>query len=174
LRDDGIRVERADPGCADALALLDELSDALTAITGASGRASFDPADVHGARACFAIARDVGGPHGASDRALGCGALRPLGADSDGDIGEIKRMFARPGAAGVGSAVLRFLEAEAARLGYAALWLETRLVNTRAVGFYERRGYVRIANYGRYAGNAQAACFEKRLPAVVPAASART
>ena len=154
----GITVERADPGCADALALIDALSNTLTALTGASGRASFDPADVRGARACFAIARGPGG-------ALGCGALRPLEAEGQGDVGEIKRMFARPGTAGVGSAVLRFLEAEAARLGYTTLRLETRLVNARAVAFYERRGYVRIANYGRYVGKPEAACFEKRLRA---------
>jgi len=63
----------------------------------------------------------------------------------------------------VGSAVLAFLEAEAARLGYAQAWLETRLVNARAVAFYEGRGYARIANYGRYRGNAAAVCFGKRL-----------
>jgi ribosomal protein S18 acetylase RimI-like enzyme len=78
-------------------------------------------------------------------------------------VAEVKRMFARPGQAGVGSAVLAYLEGEAAALGYRALWLETRLVNTRAVRFYEARGYARIPNYGRYAGRPEAACFEKRL-----------
>ena len=43
---DAIDVARADPRCADARALMDELSDALAAITGSSGRASFDPDDV--------------------------------------------------------------------------------------------------------------------------------
>ena len=150
-----IDVACADPGSPDARALMDELSDILTVITGSSGRASFDPDDVRAPRACFAIARDA---HG---RALGCGAFRPL----DASVAEIKRMLARPGTTGVGSAVLRFLEAEAARLGFAAVWLETRLVNARAVAFYERRGYARIPNYGRYAGNDAAACFAKTLPA---------
>ena len=63
----------------------------------------------------------------------------------------------------MGSAILAALEAEAAALGYRALWLETRLVNARAVAFYQARGYRRIANYGNYAGNALAACFEKLL-----------
>lgn len=146
-----IAVGRADPAETDARALMDELSDALAAITGDSGRASFDPDDVRAVRACFVIARDA---HG---RALGCGAFRPLG-DA---VAEVKRMYARPGTAGVGSAVLRFLEAEARRLGFAALWLETRLVNARAVAFYERRGYQRIPNYGKYTGNPQAVCFAK-------------
>jgi GNAT superfamily N-acetyltransferase len=146
-------VLRTDPDDGEARALMDELSDALAAITGDSGRASFDPADVRAARACFAVARDAGG------RALGCGAFRPL---ADG-VAELKRMYARPGTRGVGGAVLRFLEAEAARLGFAELWLETRRVNARAVAFYERHGYAPIPNYGKYAGNPGAACFAKRL-----------
>lgn len=137
----------------DARQLLDELSDALAAITGDSGRSSFDPADVQGSRAGFAVARDAEG------RALGCGALRPL----EGDAAELKRMYARPGGCGVGRALLRFLEEEARRLGYGALRLETRRVNARAVSFYERHGYARIPNYGRYAGLERAVCFEKRL-----------
>lgn len=146
-------VAAEDPDGADALALVAELSAVLTALTGASGQASFDVSDVHGARACFAIARDAGG------RALGCGALRPL-AD---DAAEIKRMFARPGTRGVGGAVLRFLEHEAARFGYARVRLSTRRVNERAVAFYERHGYRRIAGYGRYADSDVSVCFEKRI-----------
>ena len=150
-----IAVCAEDPAGADALALVAELSAALTAITGASGQASFDLSDVRGARACFALARDA---HG---RALGCGALRPL----DADTAEVKRMFARPGTRGVGSAVLGFLEGEAVRRGYVALRLSTRHVNQRAVEFYERHGYRRIPGYGRYAGSEVSVCFEKVLPA---------
>jgi ribosomal protein S18 acetylase RimI-like enzyme len=148
-------VAQEDPDTADARALLDELSDVLAGITGSSGRASFDLRDVRGAGACFVVARDGAGA------ALGCGALRPL-AGQDG-VAELKRMYARPGVGGVGSAILAALEAEAAALGYRALWLETRLVNARAVAFYQARGYRRIANYGNYAGNALAVCFEKVL-----------
>ena len=148
-----VRVAIEDPAGADAQALMIELSDTLTAITGASGQASFDAGDVRVARACFALARDADG------RALGCGALRPLGADR----AEIKRMFARPGTRGVGSAVLHFLEQEAARFGYAATRLSTRRVNERAVAFYERHGYRRIAGYGRYADSEVSVCFEKVL-----------
>jgi GNAT superfamily N-acetyltransferase len=155
----GWLVERADADGDEARVLMDALSDALAAITGDPGRSSFDPADLRGPRACFALARDVGG------RAVGCGALRPLRED----VAEIKRMFARPDAAGAGSAVLRFLEDEARRLGYAALWLETRVANARAVAFYGRHGYARIPNYGRYVGRPEAACFAKTLAAGVGA-----
>ena len=144
-----------DPAGADALALVAELSAVLAALTGDTGQASFDVDDVRGPRACFALARDAQG------RALGCGALRSM----QDDVGEIKRMFARPGTRGVGAALLRFLEGEAARHGYRALRLSTRLVNVRAVAFYERHGYRRIPGYGRYAGSTVSVCFEKVLPA---------
>jgi len=147
------RVAAADPGAADALALMAELDGTLQAITGDSGRTQFSIDDARGAAGRFALARDAQG------RALGCGALRPMG-DS---MAEIKRMFARPGSKGIGSAVLAWLEAEALQIGYRVLRLETRLVNTRAMQFYRAHGYQRIDNFGRYAGNPAAACFEKIL-----------
>ncbi len=132
---------------------MSELSAALARITGDGGRASFDPDDVRGPKACFLVAWDKAG------QAVGCGALRPL----DTDIAEVKRMYARPGTSGVGAAILAHLETAAADYGYRAIRLETRLINARAVAFYERHGYRRIANYGKYAGRPEAVCFEKRL-----------
>ncbi|MFS2065675.1 GNAT family N-acetyltransferase [Duganella sp. CT11-72] len=148
-----IQLNAEDPAGHVAILLMEELSTALEAITGDGGKASFDVEDVRGPMARFVVARDAGGA------ALGCGAFRPL----QPGVAEIKRMYARHGTSGVGSAVLRFLEAEAAALGYQALWLETRLVNRRAVDFYSARGYTRIANYGKYIGNPLAVCFEKTL-----------
>lgn len=148
-----LTIRRADPGAPDSVRMMDALSDTLATITGASGRASFDPDDVRGARACFVLARDAEG------LAVGCGAFRPI---SD-TVAEVKRMYAAPGTRGVGSAILAFLEKEARALGYAEVWLETRLVNQRAVSFYERRAYQRIANYGKYVGKAEAVCLAKRL-----------
>lgn len=137
---------------ADAIRLLDLLSQTLADITGDSGRGSFDPDDMSAERALFVIARDGGA-------AVGCGAYRQLAAD----IGEVKRMYALPGTRGVGAAILAFLEQRARADGYRELWLETRLVNTRAVQFYERRGYARIPNFGKYAGRSEAVCFGKIL-----------
>ena len=76
---------------------------------------------------------------------------------------EVKRMYASVNGAGVGSAVLSYLESEAQKLGYTVLILETRAVNCRAVSFYLDRGYKRIANFGKYAGRPEAVCFEKRI-----------
>lgn len=148
-----LTIRAEDPDSPDAVALLDELSAALATITGSSGSASFDADDVRGPRACFAVARDAG------RQVAGCGALRPL-AD---DVAELKRMYARPGNPGAGTALLAYLEGEAAALGYRAIWLETRAVNQRAVRFYLARGYRPIPNYGKYAGNAAAVCLAKQL-----------
>ena len=148
-----LHLQQEDPAAPDSRRLMEELSTALEAITGDSGKASFEVDDVRGPMACFVVARDANGD------AVGCGALRPL----QPGVAEIKRMYARHGTSGVGSAVLGFLEDEAATLGYQAVWLETRLVKRRAVDFYEARGYARIANYGKYIGNPLAVCFEKQL-----------
>jgi len=151
------RVAAEDPAGADAVRLIEELNGALERITGDSGHTLFSPDDVRGPTARFALARDAEG------RALGCGAFRPLAGDAAGEVAEVKRMYARESSRGVGSAILAWLEAEARALGYRALRLETRVVNHRAVDFYLKRGYARIVNFGHYAGNNAAACFEKRL-----------
>ena len=90
---------------------------------------------------------------------VGCGAFRPI----DESTAEVKRMYAIPGLSGVGSAVLSHLENEAKLLGYSQLWLETRIVNQRAVAFYEKKGYSRIPNFGKYVGKLEAVCFAKNL-----------
>jgi GNAT superfamily N-acetyltransferase len=148
-----LRIRAEDPATPDAAALIEELSAALMAITGDSGKSSFDAGDARMAGACFAVARDEAG------QAVGCGALRPL---ADGIV-ELKRMYARPGNRGAGSALLAFLEAQATALGYRAIWLSTRAVNARAVRFYSARGYVAIPNYGKYAGRTDSVCLAKPL-----------
>ena len=148
-----IRIVIEDPACSDSRLLMEELSEILARLTGDTGKASFDPEDVRLPRARFVIAR------GGNGEPLGCGAFRPL----QEDVAEIKRMYARPGTIGVGSAILAFLESEARAFGYNALWLETRLVNERAIRFYEGKGYRRISNFGKYDGNPKAVCFERRL-----------
>jgi GNAT superfamily N-acetyltransferase len=146
-------IKEVDVDSADALKLLDELSQTLEAITGNSGKGSFDTSDVKVFGSLFAVAYSTKG------ETLGCGAIRPM---EDG-IAELKRMYARYKGAGIGSNILSYLETNAKLLGYSALRLETRLINTNAVSFYEASGYKRIPNYGKYAGRTEAVCFEKLL-----------
>ncbi|MEA4531433.1 GNAT family N-acetyltransferase [Klebsiella pneumoniae] len=149
-------VEKSDPFSAESLRLTDALSSALAAITGDGGRTHFRMDDVTGPRAVWAIARNGAG------EAVGCGAIRPF-EGNDGDIAELKRMYSTGQSPGTGTAVLTFLEASAAALGYRQIWLETRRVNLRAVAFYLNRGYVVIDNYGPYVGRDDAVCFARVL-----------
>ena len=144
----------ADPDCDEARALIAELDAALAAICGDSGAKSFDTDDVRGPRSVFLLARDVAGV------AVGCGALRPI----EGDVAEVKRMYARPGS-GAGVQLLGELERRALQFGYRAIWLETRRVNARAVAFYDKHGYRVIPNYGKYVGRDDAICLGKILVA---------
>ncbi len=141
------------PYNSDALRLLEGLSKLLESITGDSGKGSFNLSDVCVPRALFVIARNQNG------EAVGCGAIRPIGEN----IAEVKRMYAKIRGMGIGTEILTYLEIQAQKLRYSALWLETRLVNQQAVLFYESKGYSRIPNYGKYINNPEAVCFEKRL-----------
>ncbi|MDK2868423.1 MAG: hypothetical protein PWP38_2738 [Clostridiales bacterium] len=93
------------------------------------------------------------------NEAVGCGAFRPM----NDSTAEIKRMYAKEKGRGIGALILSHLEREAKQMGYSRIWLETRRINENAVQFYKDHGYQRIPNYGKYAGNALAICFEKKL-----------
>ena len=105
--------------------------------------------------AVFFVARDESGTP------LGCGGLRIV----DDGIAEIKRMYVRPESrgSGVASALLRRLEEAALDLGSPALVLETGTAQQRAVGFYQREGFRRIANFGPYVGAPLSVCYSKVL-----------
>ncbi|WP_395395315.1 GNAT family N-acetyltransferase [Novosphingobium sp. BL-8A] len=145
-----MRVEPCDPRDPEAVAVMERLSGALSAITGDGGTSSFNSSDVLVSRALFVIARDAGGA------AMGCGAYRPL----EGGVAEIKRMYAEKGC---GTAILAHLEAAASVEGYREAWLSTRRINERAVAFYRRHGYAEVAPYGRYADRPQSICLGKVL-----------
>jgi ribosomal protein S18 acetylase RimI-like enzyme len=147
-----IAIVDSQPTDGAALGLISALSGRLAEITGSDGRTHFTP-EALGPRACFLIAMD-------GAEAVGCGALRPL---EPGDIGEIKRMYARVPGRGIGSRVLAALEERARGFGYRVVRLETRKVNQAAVAFYLRHGYAVCHNYGPYVGREEAVCFEKRL-----------
>ena len=148
-----MKIVEENPNTPNAILLMDELSEVLEGITGHSGRNSFNPKDVCVPGSLFVIAYNEDG------EAIGCGAIRPINEN----IAEVKRMYTKSKAQGVGTKVLCYLEIQALKLGYSTLWVETRLINEGAVLFYESRDYHRIINYGKYVNNPEAVCFEKQI-----------
>ncbi len=100
------------------------------------------------------VARQNGEP-------AGCGALRQI----DETTVEVKRMYVIPSARrqGIARQVLAELERVAAELGNEKVILETGIIQPEALSLYDSAGYRRTENYGRYAGNPEACCFEKIL-----------
>jgi DNA-binding MarR family transcriptional regulator/GNAT superfamily N-acetyltransferase len=100
----------------------------------------------------FVVAVSDGAP-------VACGGVQRL---TDG-VGEIKRMWVDDAwrGAGLGSRMLRRLEAEARALGYTVVRLDTNRALQEALALYERAGYDEIE---RYNDNPYAeAFFEKEL-----------
>ncbi|WIB13988.1 GNAT family N-acetyltransferase [Curtobacterium sp. MCPF17_052] len=103
----------------------------------------------------FFVARDGDGTP------VGCGGLRIV----DDGIAEVKRMYVRTESrgSGVAAAMLRRLEEAALDLGSPALVLETGSEQKRAIAFYEREGFSRIAAFGPYVGADRSVCYSKIL-----------
>jgi DNA-binding MarR family transcriptional regulator/GNAT superfamily N-acetyltransferase len=113
---------------------------------------SAPPEDLTPPSGLFVLARLRG-------EAVGCGALKRI----DPATGEVKRVWTAPAARGLGVArrVLRRLEAEAGKIGFAVLRLDTNKALTEAHAFYLREGYRDVPRFNdnRYAHR----WFEKRL-----------
>jgi putative acetyltransferase len=92
--------------------------------------------------------------------ALGMAALVPY----DGYV-ELKRLYVSDAARGRGLAgeLLEAIEEHARDGGSTIIRLETGPKSVAAIALYEKRGYVRIPNYGEYEGDPHSYCMEKTL-----------
>jgi putative acetyltransferase len=102
----------------------------------------------------FLVVRDDG-------RAVACGGICRF----DATRAELKRMYVLPEARGrgLGRRLLVELEAQAGRLGYHGIVLETGEAQREALGLYVSAGYESIPCYGVYAARAWSRCFEKKF-----------
>ena len=87
---------------------------------------------------------------GTAERPSGCVALRPL-PDGDRLIGEVKRLYVRPGArgSGLGRALVLQILAEASAIGYRELKLDTLPTMAAARALYASLGFRECAAYYR-------------------------
>jgi putative acetyltransferase len=99
-------------------------------------------------------------------QAVGCGGVR-RSREFDA-AGEIKRMYVVDDArrTGVGRALLDALEAEAVRLGYTRVVLETGTGQPEAIGLYESSGFELIESFGIYRDSPLSRCYAKALDAI--------
>ena len=93
--------------------------------------------------------------------AVGGGAFKKY----EGNVAEIKRMFASPAARGKGVAtkVLAELEDWATEVGFKNCVLETLKMNDDAIGLYLKNGYEIIPNYGQYQHTESSVCMGKKM-----------
>ena len=137
-----IQLRRVDPRSALAMRAVDQYFAELNSrfpsgFDAAAARAADAAAATDGA-SVFVVANSDGLP-------VGCGGVQRLTATS----GEIKRMWVHRAwrGAGLGSRLLRHLEAAAGELGYQTVRLDTNGTLTDAIALYERAGYHHIARY---------------------------
>jgi len=152
-----------DPRSAMALALLREAAAEIRPMYGEAAGPPWPDNPPLGARDVY-VAAFIG------ETAVGCGAIREL----DPSTCEVHRMYVlrshrRQGAA---RAILSHLRAEAARLGYVRLRLETGARQLPATRFYESYGFKRIEPFGKYARDPTSVCYELKISEeeAVPAA----
>jgi putative acetyltransferase len=147
-----------DPFRPEALALADEFWLYLGEIYGDEGENQLKPAQLSGEGCAFILAWQNG-------QAVGCGAVRPHTDDSSGETGEFKRIFVTASARrqGISRLLMARLQAEARRLGYKRLCLETGTPQFEAMALYESDGWHRIPTYGQYADDPLSVCYGKEL-----------
>jgi GNAT superfamily N-acetyltransferase len=153
----GLSVEQADPRDESVAVLLRALAaeEAVRyADLGPDTFDSFRPDDVFGGRGTFLIARLDG-------ELVGCGALRPMEAES----AEVNRMYVVPSARrrGIARAILRELERSAAEFRYGTIRAETGNRQPEAISLYEDCGFQRARPFGSHAHDPVSIFFEKTL-----------
>ncbi|HLH45760.1 MAG TPA: GNAT family N-acetyltransferase [Acidimicrobiales bacterium] len=136
--------------------LVVEMAEDLARFYGPGTYPPQDPDDWAPPRGAVVVAYDDG-------EAVACGGL----IRHTGDSAELKRMFVRPShrRRGLARSLLAALEAEAGRLGYERVVLETGAAQQAAQELYRTCGYSRVACWAPHDADPTSVCFAKRLGA---------
>jgi putative acetyltransferase len=147
------RIQLEPPDQPDVLALIEDLDAYQKPLYPIESFHGIDLEALSRPDVLFAVAR------GAHRIALGCGAMVVGPA-----YGEIKRMYTRPEARGlgIGRRLLAFLEGEAQARGCTLFRLETGYLQDEALRLYARGGYERRGPFGEYTDDPTSVFMEKR------------
>lgn len=180
VQDIKIRKARYDEPAVVAL-LIDVMAELAGRYGGSGDDTPVDPADFLPPRGAFFVAAvdgavadvaavdlravdlgaaDIAAVEVAGERLVGCAGWRRHGDDA-----ELKRMFTATAARGrgLGRRMLTTIEESAREAGYKRVILETGDRQPEAVRLYESAGYVRIDDFGYYAGKDGVLSFGKVL-----------
>lgn len=152
-----MKIEIRDAGCgsADFSMLCGELDDFLNhAIGGEEKREKYKQFNHTDTMDFVAVAYDNAKP-------AGCGALRKYSEEE----AEIKRVFVREEYRGknIGGMLLESLIAQAEKMGFERLLLETGAFLEASVRLYQRYGFERIENYGAYRDMPESLCMGRDI-----------
>ncbi|MDQ1485562.1 MAG: hypothetical protein QOJ62_1255 [Actinomycetota bacterium] len=138
----------------ESVVLTDAVQEEYVVRYGGRDETMIDAAEFSPPHGIFVIGWDA-------DQPVACGGVRLVSPD----VGELKRMYVAPQARrrGVARALLQRLEAEAGKLGAAALRLETGLNQPEALALYASAGYLDVEPFGHYANAPLARHLAKRL-----------
>jgi putative acetyltransferase len=144
------------PDQPEVIALIAELDDYQDTLYPPESRHSLDLASLKQPNVVFAVAR-----HGAA-HAVGCGAVVLCS-----EFGELKRMYVRPRARGlgVGRKLLALLETQAIGSGCKLLNLETGPYQHEALALYASAGYERRGPFGDYRNDPLSVFMQKHISA---------
>lgn len=136
-----MRVSLESPNQPDVIALIEALDAYQDTLYPAEARHALDLVSLPSTSVLFAVARND------ESTAVGCGAVVLKSA-----YGELKRMYVRPEARGLGTArqIINVLESAARARECTTLMLETGPYQPEALAFYAKQGYERCGPFGGY------------------------
>ena len=149
-----VEIDQQDPKSPGAQEMLDALWDEIQRRYEFTAPIALKPELFSDARGGFWIAR-------ANDEPVGSIGLIPLAEDT----AELEAMYVAPGYRGTGVAkrLLQTLDDHARQHGFTSICLRAGEPQPEALHFYDKVGFKRIANYGRWVGDPAAWCFGKEL-----------
>jgi putative acetyltransferase len=154
-----LKIASIDSRSAVALSLLREAATEIRPMYGEPPGPPWPDNAPLGPRDCY-VAAFIG------EKAVGCGAVREI----DAAISEVHRMYVLRAhrRQGVARAILSHLHAEAVRLGYIRLRLETGVLQVPAMRLYESYGFTRCEPFGQYASDPTSVWYELEVGKSTP------